>query len=283
MNDGDVAGRLEHYLTKWGLAEPTLLAETFTGKVYTVVAEGEQVILKLLTPDGQQDASSGAAALRWWDGKGAVRLLRADKEAHLLEYAAGDDLVGLVVRGEDDEATQIIVGVLNQLHMASTMPLPDGLIPLKVWFRDLFKQAEMDSGDGLNSTYVRAASLAETLLANPRDVRVLHGDIHHGNIRYHPRRGWLAFDPNGLLGERTFDAANTLCNPMDMPELVENEGRLRRQAGILADGLGIDVRRVLAYLVAYAGLSASWFLSDGQDPGPTLRIAELAESQLKNI
>jgi streptomycin 6-kinase len=89
-------------------------------------------------------------------------------------------------------------------------------------------------------------------------VRVLHGDIHHRNIRK-TSRGWLTFDPKGLVGERTYDCANTLCNPV-MPELVHNETRLLTNAAILADKLSLDLSRVLAFTYAYACLNASWWL-----------------------
>ncbi len=105
---------------------------------------------------------------------------------------------------------------------------------------------------------MRGASLAERLLADQREVRVLHGDIHHRNIRQSVR-GWLAFDPKGVVGERTYDCANTLCNPA-IPEIVHNETRLLTQAAILADTLTIDLARVLAFTYAYACLSASWSL-----------------------
>jgi streptomycin 6-kinase len=86
----------------------------------------------------------------------------------------------------------------------------------------------------------------------------LHGDIHHRNIRQ-SSRGWLAFDPKGVVGERTYDCANTLCNP-GMTELVHNETRLLTNAAILADTLAVDVSRVLAFTYVYACLNASWWL-----------------------
>jgi len=73
---------------------------------------------------------------------------------------------------------------------------------------------------------------------------------------------WLAFDPKGLVGERTYDCANTLCNPV-MPELVHNERRLLTNAAILADMLTLDPWRVLAFTYAYACLNASWWLQLG--------------------
>ena len=105
---------------------------------------------------------------------------------------------------------------------------------------------------------MRSASLAKRLLLDQREVRVLHGDIHHRNIRK-SSRGWLTFDPKGLIGERTYDCANTLCNP-DMPELVHNETRLLTNAAVLADALALDLSRILAFTYAYACLNASQWL-----------------------
>lgn len=119
----------------------------------------------------------------------------------------------------------------------------------------LFAKAAADQQAGIGSIYVRSAAVAARLLADQRDIRVLHGDIHHYNIRQ-SARGWLAFDPKGLVGERTYDCANTLCNPV-MPELVHNETRLLTNAAILADMLAIELWRLLAFTYAYASLNAS--------------------------
>ena len=204
-------------------------------------------------------------------------MLRQDEQTHLLEYADGQDLTVLVKNGQDEEATLIIADVLNQLHAPSMSPMPTELMPLKIWLRDLFKKAEEDRRTGIHSIYMRAASTADSLFAEPYDICVLHGDIHHENIRHSSQRGWLAFDPKGLIGERTYDAANTLCNPVDMPELVENEVRLMKNAEILAQKLMIDRTRILDFVFVYVCLSASWRLYDGQDPVHDLRIAEIVE------
>ena len=59
----------------------------------------------------------------------------------------------------------------------------------------------------------------------------------------HSRRGWLAFDPKGHIGERTYGTANALCNPGPMPEIVENETRLLANAAVLAGSLKVDVTK----------------------------------------
>jgi streptomycin 6-kinase len=248
--------RLTNYLTAWNLSNPQFLMETMTSQLYTVTYETETVILKLLSRS-EVDEQRGAVALRYFDGHGAVRLLHYDEGAHLMEYAAGDELVTLVEGGEDEKATRIIAQVIKQLHSVPQNIPHDGLVMLERWFDALFNKAASDRQAGIDSIFVRSASLAKRLLADPREVRVLHGDIHHRNIRKAPR-GWLAFDPKGLVGERTYDCANTLCNPV-MPELVHNETRLLTNAAILADALALDLSRVLAFTYAYACLNASWW------------------------
>ncbi|MGJ3238844.1 MAG: aminoglycoside phosphotransferase family protein [Anaerolineae bacterium] len=271
MNQADHT-QLLHYLSAWQLSAPRLLAQTDTGRVYTVSnSEGQQVVLKLIAPNAHEERL-GAQALMHFGGRGAVYLLRSDAGAQLLEYAEGDDLTGLVHRGEDDHATGIIAGVIGQLHSIPPDNAPAELVTLDRWFQALFQQARRDPA----SIYGRGAVITRYLLNNPQDVRVLHGDIHHANIR-HSRRGWLAFDPKGLIGERTYDCANTLCNPMHHYPPVYHEARLLRQAWILADVLDMDYLRLLQFTFAYACLSASWFLQsdDTQHAQQTLRIAQL--------
>ncbi len=272
--------RLDHYLAAWNLSSPQFLTQTVTSQIYTVTHGDETVILKLLSPT-ETEEQRGALALRYFDGHGAVRLLRHDDGAHLLEYAEGDELIRLVERGEDENATRIIAQVLNQLHDVPQDAPRDGLFLLDRWFRALFHKAAADQRAGVELIYVRGASLAERLLADPREVRVLHGDIHHRNIRQSPR-GWLAFDPKGLVGERTYDCANTLVNPFPYTDLVHNETRLLTNAAILADALDIDLPRVLAFTYAYACLSASWSLSIGAHDAAqwALDVAAIVEPHL---
>ena len=253
---------LKYYLNTWNLSNPQLLTQTVTSHIYTVTHDTETVILKLLSAS-ETEEQRGAAALRYFGGHGAVRLLRHDDGAQLMEYAAGDELVTLVERGEDEKATRIIAQVIKQLHSVPQDTPHDGLFTLDRWFGELFNKATADRRAGVESIYVRCAPLAQQLLADQREVRVLHGDIHHRNIRQSPR-GWLAFDPKGLVGERTYDCANTLCNPA-MPELVHNETRLLTNAEILASALSIEVSRVLEFTYAYACLNASQCLRIGDE------------------
>lgn len=245
--------KLNGYLAAWHLSAPQLLKQTMTSQIYTVVYETETVILKVLSST-ETDEQRGAVALRYFNGHGAVRLLRYDDGAQLMEYAAGDELVTLVEHGEDENATRIMAHVIKQLHGVPQDAPYSGMLMLDRWFGALWQQAAADRQAGIDSIYVRSAALAERLLADQREIRALHGDLQHYNIRHTPR-GWLAFDPKGVVGERTYDCANTLCNPV-MPELVHNVTRLLNNAAILADTLAIELERVLAFTYIYACLNA---------------------------
>lgn len=257
-----------------------------TSRIYTVIHRKETVILKLLSAS-EADEQRGAFALRYFDGHGAVKLLRFDDGAQLMEYAVGDALVTLVERGEDENATRIIAQVIKQLHSVAQDAPYCGLLTLDRWFRALLEQAAEEKRTGITSVYTRAASLAERLLVDQQEIRVLHGDIHHYNIRY-SARGWLAFDPKGVVGERTYDCANTLCNPV-MPELVHNETRLLNNAAILADTLALETGRILAFAYVYACLNASWWtrLCDREGADDIVRwhlaVAKIIEPHIRML
>jgi len=89
---------------------------------------------------------------------------------------------------------------------------------------------------------------------------------------------WLAIDPKGLLGERGFDFANIFCNP-DGP-IATAPGRLKRQIDVVASAAALEHRRLLKWVLAYAGLSAAWSLGEGERPNLALAVAAQAAAAL---
>jgi streptomycin 6-kinase len=131
---------------------------------------------------------------------------------------------------------------------------------------------------------VHCAEAARTLLAEPCEVGVLHGDLHHDNVLDFGARGWLAIDPKRLIGERGFDFANIFTNP-DLADPIRPvatmPGRFARRLEIVTDAAGLERRRLLRWILAWTGLSAAWFLGD-DDPLATidLQVAALAAAEL---
>lgn len=261
------------WLDRWGLTPDGEPITTLVARLLPVRHGDVPAMLKISSLDEERNAG---ALLSSWDGDGAARVLAHDGEALLMERATGSrSLIDLVRNGRDDEATVIICDVVRRLHAhQSTKPI--GLSPLAARFRSLWCAAERYDG-----IWAVAAGAARKLLAEPRDVAVLHGDVHHGNILHFGSRGWLAIDPKGLSGERGYDYANILCNPDEATSIAP--GRLARQATLIAQASGIENRRLLEWALAQAALSAAWFLEDGERPESRLAVAEAAARELESI
>nr|WP_232337546.1 aminoglycoside phosphotransferase family protein [Deinococcus arboris] len=229
--------------------------------------KGQAAMLKVAKGAEEQ---RGNLLMVWLAGQGAAQVYRHGGRAVVLERIEGDhDLTAMVGAGQDDEASRILCWAAAGVHLPRPGP-PRELLPLPWWFEAL---ADASSQGGL---FAQCWEIARQLLDIPQDVRPLHGDLHHGNVMHSPRRGWLVIDPKGLLGERGYDFANILCNPS--LETAGHPGRLERQAGVIAAAAGLDRARLLAWVAAYAGLSAAWHLEDDQptEAGQTLDLAQQA-------
>jgi streptomycin 6-kinase len=252
------------------------LVETFSSRIWEVVlGDGGTAIVKDLKPfDDVEDELRGAHYLAWRNGEGAVKLLDLDGQRMLLEYAGSTRLVDYLGERGDRAATEIAASSMLRLLSPSERAIAGDLQPLRDRFGSLFRKAETDRRDGRATLYVEAASLADRLLTNPRDVRPLHGDLHHENMLHGPR-GWLAIDPKGVLGDPGFDAANWFYNPLDRPDLCLDPERIAFMAGTFAKALGLNARHILDHAIAYGCLSSSWHAADGnqKDEAHELLIA----------
>jgi streptomycin 6-kinase len=261
----------ERHLALWQLTPDGDPIATRSSRLLPVrCRDGMTAMLKIAE---EEEEARGAALMIWWAGDGAARVLAHDGNALLLERVLGSaSLVEMAHSGQDEEASRVLCGVAARLHAPRTRP-PPALIPLSIWFQELEPAAAAHGG-----VLIEAAAAARALLADPRELCVLHGDIHHANILDFGKRGWLAIDPKGLLGERGFDFANIFCNP-DGP-IATAPGRLACQLDIVAAAAALEPRRLLIWVLAYAGLSAAWTLGEGDRPDLALAVAAQAAAAL---
>jgi streptomycin 6-kinase len=244
-------------------------------------------LLPVRLPDGtaamlkvarDRDERAGAALMQWWDGGGAARVFELEGDALLMERAQGRrSLMAMALQGQgqDDAASRIACDVVARLHARREAPWPRDMVPLQRWFAALRTAAGREGG-----VFARALAVADDLLATAEPARPLHGDIHHDNVLDFGERGWLAIDPKYIVGDRGYDYANLLCNP----ELrtVTEPARFSRQVDVIAAASGLSPERLLRWTLAYAGLSAAWFLEDGDTASAAsdLAVASLARAAL---
>jgi streptomycin 6-kinase len=247
---------------RWAL----VLLPPFEPLSYNYVApgvrgDGAAVVLKACFPDRHFRAE--AEALRLIGGRGAARLLEVDPECGilLLERLEPGEPLGSI---EDDRAaTSIAAGVMRRLWR----PVPEGHpFPRAAdWAADFARQRATFHGTTgpLPAGLVREAeSLFADLIASQADQVLLHGDLHHDNIRTATREPWLAIDPKGIVGESACDTGALLRNPAKLLAEPGSAEILARRVDQLAEELGVDRHRVRGWGLAQAVLAAFWSIED---------------------
>lgn len=264
----------EPWMSDWALEADGAPILTPMGRLLPVRQGGEPAMLKIAT---EPEERLGWTLLDWWDGEGAARVLAIRGDGLLMERATGTKtpLADMARYGDDAAATAILCDAIAELHRPRDKAPPQGLATLEDWFRDLWPAA----AEGLVPPVM--AETARRLLDDQREVRPLHGDLHHENVLDFGPRGWLAIDPKRLIGDRAFDYTTLFCDPdlsaLDPPTAVRAEIFSRRVEVVLARS-GLERARLLDWIVAWCGLSTAWFLQDDdhENAAVNLRVAEMA-------
>ena len=254
------------YTQRWQLQPDGQAFETHSSLLMPVRYQGAAAMLKIAR---EQEEKFGGLLMCWWQGEGAARVLAWHEDGILLERAQGSRSLPQMVRdGDDRQATEILCQVVARLHAPRAEPLPE-LIPLHQWFNSLWPAAQAHGG-----MLRLSARVAAELLTSPREQTVLHGDIHHDNVLDFGERGWLVIDPKRLYGERAFDYANIFCNPNY--GIATDPDIFQRRVVQICQLAGLERQRLLQWILAWAGLSAAWFMEDGEAADIDFRVAEQA-------
>jgi streptomycin 6-kinase len=261
---------IEAYVSEWRLYIDGEVIRTRSSLVVPVVRDGHLCMLKLATA---LEEKRGNQLMSWWAGRGAASVLRHDEHAVLLQRACGSrSLEWLSLNGGDDEATEILCASACRLHVPKDSATPE-LVPLISWFESLRIAAAKDP-----CTFGAAWETASQVLARPFQERVLHGDVHHGNVLDFGDSGWLAIDPKGLYGDPGYDFANIFHNPTR--EISCDQKTFLRRLEIVSRETGMNKRTLLQWIIGYSFLSAAWSVEDGDSPEHALVIGELAQAVL---
>lgn len=114
------------------------------------------------------------------------------------------------------------------------------------------------------------AMLADGFGDGPRFL--LHGDGHHQNVLDGGGRGWLAIDPQPLVGPPELDLVPALYNGPEAPA--------GPRSARLADLAGVDVAALRRIGVARSVLSQAWGLDDRRGASTGWRALRVADELL---
>ena len=241
-------------------------------------ADGSRAVLKLGVPN--PELKSEMAALRLFEGHGAVQLLDCDEEKGilLLEYVQpGTPLADLE---DDEQATAIAAEVLLRLWRPA--PHEHAFPTVAKWAQGLGRlRARFGGGTGPlpGGLVERAERYFAELLQTPEEPMLLHGDFHHDNVLCGEREPWLVIDPKGLVGERAYELGAFLYNPAEFSKRPDLQRALKRRIDQLCERLALERERVIRYGLAQAVLSACWSIEDhGYGWEGVIRVAEELEN-----
>jgi streptomycin 6-kinase len=204
------------------------LGAVFALSRHSVVAPaGDAAVLKLQW-EGDDESLHEPEALELWGGDGAVRLLRRDGRALLLERAVpGSDISDLA----QEEALDVAVELGLRLWRPAQAP-----------FRPVDEHVPRWLAQAPSPLTPLALELWESL--DPGRDFLVHGDFHHHNVLRHGD-GFVAIDPKPYLADREYDVYTWLHNPLPYRMTrTDAERRIERFAAA-----GLDEARIRAWCV----------------------------------
>jgi streptomycin 6-kinase len=271
----DLPNLLQKFVKSWNLRLRDCYPHANINYVAPAKLEsGLEVVLKcgVLNPVLVAEAK----ALQYYNGIGAVRLLQFVEESGvmLLERVMPGNL--LEEHSDEDQATVMAVELLKKLHR----PLTEisGFPSLSDWFQGLEKLTryfEGHTGPFPSHLVEKAKGISRELLNSQGAQVLLHGDLHYANILWSEQNGWLAIDPQGVIGEREFDI------PFPRLEKIIDKKLLQYRLDQFIEFSGFDRQRIISWLFSKTVLAAWWTFEDsGSIDNKFIGCAEVVEKML---
>jgi streptomycin 6-kinase len=251
----ELQSRFEDCVLRWHLRVEAVV-HTRSSLIAFGQCDQQPIVLKVTKRSGEEWFSG--QVLNAFGGQSVVRALDKTDGAVLLErLVPGKSLAEMNMH--DEEATAIIADVVRR--MSPTSP-PIGTLTIEAWGKS-FEQYRAAPNAGMPIPLVEQAHRTyTTLCASQSSVRLLHGDLHHHNVILDSRRGWVAIDPKGVVGELAYEAGAALRNPCEQPALFSTPETIQRRVNCFARVLKLDSGRILAWAFAQAVLAAIWEWED---------------------
>ncbi|MDQ1037093.1 streptomycin 6-kinase [Streptomyces sp. V3I8] len=254
---GRLLERGGRFLGRWGLRQEGAPMRGQVSVVLPVVCrDGTRAALKLQDIDGE--TAGEGLALRTWDGDGVVRLLDEDAETGTLLLERLDEDRPLSGVPDVMKATEVLAGLLARITAA---PAPAGLRRLDGIVAGMFERlpaasASLASDEDRRLLADCAAALRE-VAGEPGD-RLLHWDLHFGNVLAGGREPWLVIDPKPLAGDPCFELLPALWDRFD-------EGASARRFDLLTEALGVDRDRARAWTLGRVLQNSLWHAAQGEE------------------
>lgn len=216
------------------------------------------------------------AALAHWDGRGAVRLLRAEPAAGAL----------LLERLHSDVSLRSLPEQKAMLEACATLrrlwvppgeghpftPVAEHTARLAAALRE--RRGQPYVPEEARALVDEALAVRDELCATaPGEAVLLHGDYHHGNVLAADRVPWLAIDPKPVAGEPAYDLAWLVRDRLEtLVATPGSQSAARRRVAKLSDSLDVDRDRVRGWALFRSVEAGVWALAVGDRESGELHL-----------
>jgi streptomycin 6-kinase len=190
---------------RWSLQLEVPFEDSSVAIVFPAVRSDRSLaVLKMQFP--HRESEQEAAALRRWDGDGAVRLFNTDLERHAMLLERCEPGTHLSRIGPD-AALEILAGLLPRLWIDAGEGFRSLRDEAADWAAELPVLWERTGRPFENGLLDAALEALDALPHSQGPQVLLHQDLHGDNVLQAAREPWLAIDPKPLAGEREFGIA----------------------------------------------------------------------------
>lgn len=266
---------VEASLSEWDL---TLDGDPMHGSTALVLPvrlrDGSTAVLKVSWP--HSDGEHEHLALQRLGGHGAVRLFAANPRRWTIlmeRLDGGRDLHGAPI----DVACQVIGDLLRQMDREA---LPQ-LSRLSDRSERLVERLVV-APSAIPRRFVEQARalLSELLTDNVIDSRMVHTDLHYGNVLAGDRQPWLAIDPKPLAADPAFAVTPALWNRWEEAVASGDVRRhLRRRVSIICERADLNEERAQAWSIVREVQMGLWAVEEDDAVALTKAIAIIKAMQ----
>jgi streptomycin 6-kinase len=263
----DLPAAVDRQCNLWQLTIDGPVSHGSNAIAVKVTRDHEQLVLRMSLPG--PDLADHARALRWWNGRGTVRLYDVDlpRGAMLLERL-GDSLL--------DQPVAEAMAVLGRMMRRLAVPAPADALSTATNVSQRAPRLRADwerLGKPFDQALLTEALTVAKHLSQSTSDLTANGDFHSEQVLRGAREPWIVVDPLLYRGDRECDLARTLLTRVD--EMADG-AEIREHFATIVREAELDPGRARDWVVFRAVDYWLWGLGAGLtiDPERCRRILQ---------
>ncbi|MEJ6405160.1 aminoglycoside phosphotransferase family protein [Yoonia sp. 2307UL14-13] len=234
---------------RWGLEIHCKVAETKRADIYKTTSPQGSAALKLYKKIGASGEGAAIQFMRDLPPNVGPRIYRINflRTAVLMEWLEGHTIENLVASNDDCGAMKHLATTANAIGAANFKYqfIYKRVIPK---LQRKFATYLARSNETMSVELKQAMRHLDHLVKTTTKERVVHGDLHFGNIILTPE-GPRMIDPKGLRCDPAFEFAKSICRPFGEIPPDDFAARTKKRAEICAADNDFDPSRIIQWAV----------------------------------